>query len=83
MAESRLEREKRLATEMNIPYVEEDLYVKSLQKETYLMRLDSPLLTVRISKQRTNPRHSKSTKQNSKGVRSKVPPRQMSLLKHL
>ena len=31
MAESRLEREqKRLATGMNVPYVEEYLYVKSL-----------------------------------------------------
>ena len=33
MAESRLEREQKwLATEMNVPYVEENLYVKSLQK---------------------------------------------------
>ena len=48
MAEGRLERDqKRLTAEMNEPYVEENLYVKSLQNrdipyETWLTTFDSP-----------------------------------------
>ena len=83
MAKCRLEKEqKRLATEMNVPYVESNVYVKSLQSrdisyETRLITFDSQNI-----KKEPDPKHSKSTKQNSKGARPKVPPRQ-STLKHL
>ena len=49
---SRIDREhERLATEMNVLPVDENLYVKSLLKETYLVRLYLALLTAKITKQ--------------------------------
>ena len=53
MAESRLEREqRRLATKMNVPYVEEKLYAKNLRNRD--MPYETRLLTARISQQ-SNP----------------------------
>ena len=98
MAERRLEREQR-SLEMNVPNVEENLYVKSLRNralpyETRLMTFDSQNITTKqpytklspfdsknIKTKQPNPRHSKPTKQNSYGVRPKVPPTQSSLKK--
>ena len=51
MTESRLDREqKRLATDMNVPAVDENLYVYHYKIETYL-KLNLLLLTMRIAKQ--------------------------------
>ena len=83
--------QKRLATEMNLPYVE-NLYVKSLRNrdipyKTRLTTFDSQNIKTKqpytqlstfdnkyIKTKQLDPRHSKSTKQNSKGVRPKVLP---------
>ena len=64
MADSRLEREqKRL--EMKVPYVEENLYYKSL----------STFESKHIKTKQADPRHNKPTKQNSKAVRPNISPR--------
>ena len=93
MAESRLEREQR-RLEMNIPYIEENIYVKSLMNrdiphETSLMTFDGQNITTKLPKippstfdskniktKQPDPRHSKSTKPNSK---PNIPPRQCSM----
>ena len=47
MEESRLDREqKRLATKINVPPVDENLYVKSLQKKRHTLKDNLLLLTV-------------------------------------
>ena len=51
MAESRLEREqKRLATEMNIPPVDENIYVKLLQNRDIPHETQFTILMVKIVK---------------------------------